>query len=49
MIDLFRSSKIPAIYTELYERLINVFSHSEAEEIINAVILSNVLSVSSKL
>jgi hypothetical protein len=48
MIDLFRSSKIPAIYADLYERLTNVFSSSEAEEIITAVILSNVLSVSRK-
>jgi hypothetical protein len=48
MIDLFRSSKIPLVYTNLYERLTNVFSNSEAEAIIDAVIRSNVLAISPK-
>jgi len=38
MIDLFRSSKIPVIYANLYDRLTNVFSASEAEQIIEAIL-----------
>jgi len=46
MIDLFRSSQIPLVYTNLYNRLTKAFSSSEAEAIINAVIHSNVLIIS---
>ena len=48
MIDLFRSSKIPVIYTDLHGRLTNILSSSEADEIIEAVIRSNVLTSFSK-
>ena len=38
MIDLLRSSKIPATYIKLYERLTDVFSPLEAEQIIEAIL-----------
>jgi hypothetical protein len=51
MIDLFRSSKIPVVYTDLYDRLTNVFTSSEAEQIIRDILQKNdsqVLTVFSK-
>jgi hypothetical protein len=48
IIDLFRSSQIPVIYTNLYNRLANGFSTSEGEEVIKAVIRSNVVAIFSK-
>jgi len=46
MIDLFRLSKIPAIYANLYDRLTNVFSPLEAEEIIEAILRNEVPAIS---
>jgi hypothetical protein len=45
MIGLFRSSS--AIYTDVYDRLPNVFSSSAVEQVIDAVIRSNVLAIFS--
>jgi len=48
MLDLFRSSRIPAIYTNLYNRLTDVSSRSEVEEVIEGVLRSNVTAIFSK-
>ena len=52
MIDLFWLSKIPLVYTNLYNHLKNVFTSSEAEQIIRDILQksdSQVLTVFSQL
>jgi len=39
--DLFRFSKIPLVYTDLYDRLTPALSSSEAEQIIKAIAQKN--------
>jgi len=45
MVDLFRSSKIPLVYSDLYDRLTNVVTVSEAEKIIESILHENGIQV----
>jgi len=45
MVDLFRTSKIPLVYGDLYDRLTNVVSVLEAEKIIERILRENDIQV----